>query len=160
MISPIDDKNYLEFINKHSDVINVLLLVGKDCNPCHSTLKMLESKLSSNEVENFNGIRTTFGACIVDNSPKISEKYSIRSVPFIVFVKSNKEVSSTKMGFQNIDVFMKEVELAAKGDDSVLFKDVEKDEENHIEEIENTKDNFGPRRGPFAFIGNFFLGSR
>jgi thioredoxin 1 len=98
----LTNKNYDEIIK---NAPNLIIKFEADwCGPCRIISPILEdlSKEYRNEVK--------IVRCNVDENPELCEKYKIKSIPSVFFIKKG-EVFDTKIGAGNKQSFVKKIEL-------------------------------------------------
>jgi thioredoxin 1 len=100
----ITNKNFEEVVMK-SDKPVVLDFWAEWCSPCRIISPIMEdlSKEYENEVK--------IVKCNVDDNPELSQKFNIRSIPTVFFIKKGGEVFDTKIGAGNKQSFIKKIEL-------------------------------------------------
>lgn len=82
----INSNNINEILN--TDKLVVLECGAEWCGPCKAIKPILD------DIEKtYNGI--IVGTCDVDESPEIPEKFNIRNVPTILFIKNNEVLDRT-----------------------------------------------------------------
>jgi thioredoxin 1 len=99
----ITSKNFEEVVMK-SDKPVVMDFGAEWCNPCKIISPIIEdlSKEYEDEVK--------IVKCNVDDNPELSQKFNIRSIPTILFLKNGK-IFDTKIGAGNKQSFVKKIEL-------------------------------------------------
>ena len=86
----VEDKDYWEVISKSSNII--VQLSADWCGPCRLLTPVLSSVAADNGID---AIKVN-----IDNNPRIVEKYKVRSIPRILFVKDGL-VEEELVGNQN-----------------------------------------------------------
>ncbi|HEY8893061.1 MAG TPA: thioredoxin [Clostridium sp.] len=92
MIKEVNDKNFSEEIT-NSDNIVVVDFWAPWCGPCKMLTPVME------ELAKEMGTKVTFAKINVDESPVISSKYKVSSIP-TVMVFSKELVKETMVGFR------------------------------------------------------------
>jgi len=92
MIKEVNDKNFSEEIT-NSDNIVVVDFWAPWCGPCKMLTPVME------ELAKEMGTKVTFAKINVDESPVISSKYKVSSIP-TVMVFSKESVKETMVGFR------------------------------------------------------------
>ncbi|WP_294402744.1 thioredoxin [uncultured Clostridium sp.] len=95
MIKHVDDDNFTREVLMSNGLV-IVDFFATWCGPCKMLSPILE-KISS-ENKNVKIVRID-----VDDNPKVSKKYSIRSIPKLIFFKNGKEVDEI-LGFVPKDV--------------------------------------------------------
>tara|TARA_B110000858_G_scaffold181230_1_gene219532 strand:+ start:127 stop:438 length:312 start_codon:yes stop_codon:yes gene_type:complete len=86
----VEDKDYWDVISKSSNII--VQLSADWCGPCRLLTPVLSSVAADNGID---AIKVN-----IDNNPRIVEKYKVRSIPRILFVKDGL-VEEELVGNQN-----------------------------------------------------------
>jgi thioredoxin 1 len=85
MALEITDSNYEEIVGK-SDKPVLLDLWAEWCGPCRMITPVINELFTEYEG------RAIIGKVNVDNNPAITEKFSVRNIPTILFIKNGKVV--------------------------------------------------------------------
>tara|TARA_R110002153_G_scaffold77727_2_gene199347 strand:- start:63 stop:374 length:312 start_codon:yes stop_codon:yes gene_type:complete len=86
----VEDKDYWDVISKSNNII--VQLSADWCGPCRLLTPVLSSVAADNGID---AIKVN-----IDNNPRIVEKYKVRSIPRILFVKDGL-VEEELVGNQN-----------------------------------------------------------
>jgi len=92
MIKEINDKNFTEEITNSENIV-VVDFWAPWCGPCKMLTPVME------ELAKEMGTNVTFAKINVDESPVISSKYKVSSIP-TVMVFSKESVKETMVGFR------------------------------------------------------------
>lgn len=84
MIRRINDENFINEVLKSVGLV-IVDFSANWCGPCQMLAPVLEN--ISNRNENIKIVRVD-----IDDSPKVSQRYSIRSIPMLMFFKDGKIV--------------------------------------------------------------------
>lgn len=93
-----NDKNFDEVIDK--DRLTLIDFYATWCMPCSMQAEVLE-KMDNSRQKEFEIVKIN-----VDESPNLSEKFKISSIPTLVFVKKG-EIIGQIVGFSNEDKIIK-----------------------------------------------------
>jgi len=99
----ITSKNFEEVVMK-SDKPVVMDFWAEWCSPCRIITPIIEDLSKEYEEE------VKIVKCNVDDNPELSQKFNIRSIPTILFLKDGK-IFDTKIGAGNKQSFVKKIEL-------------------------------------------------
>jgi len=99
----ITSKNFEEVVMK-SDKPVVMDFWAEWCSPCRIITPIIEDLSKEYEKE------VKIVKCNVDDNPELSQKFNIRSIPTILFLKDGK-IFDTKIGAGNKQSFVKKIEL-------------------------------------------------
>ncbi|MDR2653112.1 MAG: thioredoxin [Prevotellaceae bacterium] len=102
MALAINESNFNELVTK-SDKLVVLDFWAEWCGPCRAISPVIEEL--ANEYEG----KAVIGKVDVDSNAAISEKYGIRSIPTIIFIK-NDEIKDKIVGAAPKSVLVSKIE--------------------------------------------------
>ena len=84
-IIELNDINYFKYINEHKDKLLIIDFWAEWCRPCKSMMiiiKKLSEKLKNNQ-------NIKFITVDIQSNLNIIKEYSIKSVPYLLFIKNN-----------------------------------------------------------------------
>ena len=102
----LNDTNYSSFMEK-SDSIVFIDFYSDTCPPCQTLLSYLP-----NLVEYFKEENVVIAKVNAAYSPKLSQKFMVRSVPLTVVIGKDKMVKKAEVGLLSIDGYIKMIEKA------------------------------------------------
>ena len=102
----LSDKNYTSFIEKSEGVV-FIDFYSETCPPCQTLLTYLP-----NLAEYFKDENVVIAKVNAAYSPKLSEKFMVRSVPLTVVIGADKMVKRAEVGLLSMDAYIKMIEKA------------------------------------------------
>lgn len=107
MLSIINDTNIETFLKESDKKALIIDAYAEWCGPCQQMEPLFE------QVAKELSVSYTFAKLNVDNYPEIANKFKIRSIPTILFIKDGSVVA-VKTGFMNAQTLKNEIEKAFK----------------------------------------------
>jgi thioredoxin-like negative regulator of GroEL len=104
----LNDQNYENFITSTDDVV-FIDFYSPSCGPCLQLLPQLD-RIS----EYFKNEEVTISKVDISKSPKLAQKYMVRSVPFTVVIGKDKMVKKVESGLKDIDIYIGMIEKVTK----------------------------------------------
>ena len=102
----LNDANYTAFMEK-SDSIVFMDFYSNSCPPCQTLLSYLP-----NLAEYFKDEDVVIAKVNAAHSPKLSQKFMVRSVPLTVVIGKDKMVKKAEVGLLSMDGYIKMIEKA------------------------------------------------
>lgn len=103
MLKEITNQNFEEVVMK-SDKPVVVDFWAEWCSPCRIISPLMEDLSKEYEKE------VKIVKCDVDQNPELCQKFKIKSIPTILFMKNGK-IFDTKIGAGNKAAFIRKIEL-------------------------------------------------
>ena len=102
----LSDANYTAFIEK-SDTVVFIDFFSETCPPCQTLLSYLP-----NLAEYFKDEEVVIAKVNTAYSPKLSQKFMVRSVPLTVVIGKDKMVKKAEVGLLSMDGYIKMIDKA------------------------------------------------
>jgi thioredoxin 1 len=104
----LSDANYVDFMEKTESVV-FIDFYSESCPPCQTLLSFLP-----NLAEHFKEEDVLIAKVNVAYSPKLSQKFMVRSVPLTVVIGKDKMVNRAEVGLLGIDAYIGMINKALK----------------------------------------------
>ena len=113
----LNDENYVDFMEKEEGVV-FIDFYSDTCPPCQTLLALLP-----NLVKHYENEAVVIAKVNAAYSPKLSQKFIIKSVPLCIVIGKDKMVKRAEVGLLSIDGYISMIDKALdkKGFFSKLF---------------------------------------